>query len=87
MPSKLKVIDQLGACCLRCLAAPQIRLGCLASELVSSGVCANFVETYQVFRAANAPDAGAWGTKECRAPLGPLPAFKDAYTVSEGVFG
>jgi hypothetical protein len=47
----------------------------MASELVTSGVCPNFVETHQVFRMSGAPVASMWGTPTCQQPQGSLDTF------------
>lgn len=57
----------------------EVHCGCLLSELVRTGVCPNFVETYQVFHFAYEPAADAWGTPENRKPTGECP-----FPASEG---
>jgi hypothetical protein len=52
----------------------------VASELVTSGVCPNFVETYQVLRLADVPVAGLWGSPTLRQPQGTLQDFLAART-------
>lgn len=57
----------------------EIRLASFASELVSRGVCPNFVETYHVFRLKNAPVAEMWGDGVNKLPHGSVDAFLAAY--------
>ncbi len=61
-----------------CCWCTQIRLGCLASELVYSNVCQNFVETYQVLRLSCRPSESVWGSATLREPQGSLTTFLSA---------
>lgn len=51
----------------------EVSMGCLASDCVTTGQCANFVEIYSIFLADDRPDSTVWGSPDNRAPNGTLP--------------
>lgn len=56
-----------------CLTGTQIRMGCLASDLVQTGACVNFIQIFRIFQAEGGPDESVWGSETERAPQGTSP--------------
>lgn len=52
------------------IVGQEIACALLLSELVSSGVCPNFVETYQVFQLTRPAPGSLWGTEDYPTPQG-----------------
>ena len=55
------------------IVGQEIACALLLSELVTSGVCPNFVETYQVFQLPRPAPSKLWGTEADPMPLGETP--------------
>ncbi|KAA0155718.1 hypothetical protein FNF29_01633 [Cafeteria roenbergensis] len=67
----VEAIADAGACDV---VRAEVRCACLVSELVRTGVCPNFVQTFQVLATSFEPSEALWGTEHCRLPRGPLSA-------------
>jgi serine/threonine protein kinase len=65
----VEAIADAGACDV---VRAEVRCACLVSELVRTGVCPNFVETFQVLGTSFEPSEALWGSSERRAPRGGL---------------